>query len=68
MTPLRKARLMKELSIHHVSQLTNISPSKLSLVERDYSHANPEEQKKLARILGAKVKDLFPTHGGSNAN
>ena len=68
MNALRKARVLQEKSIHLVSLKANIDSGKLSLIERGLREPTPDEKRKLARVLRARIRDLFPTQGASNAN
>ena len=63
MNPLRKARVLQEKSIHLVALKTSIDSGKLSLIERGLREPTPEEKRKLAKVLRARIRDLFPTQG-----
>ena len=60
LTPLRRERLLRQLSLYDIRSKTGISVSKLSLVERGIEHLNEDEKKRLARALGVRLQDLFP--------
>ena len=59
MTPLRAWRLAHGLSLQEVSDLCGISPSMLSRVERGQTQLSPLTKVKVARRLGARIRDLF---------
>ncbi len=60
LTPLRRERILREMSLYDVRGKTGISVSKLSLLERKIELASEDEQERLAKALDAKVGDLFP--------
>jgi hypothetical protein len=60
LTPLKRERLLRQMSLYDVRGKTGISISKLSLVERGIEHLNDDEKKRLARALGVRLQDLFP--------
>ena len=60
LSPLRKARLLKELTIYDVRQMTGLDTAKLSLIERGYKEPSPDERGKLARALSVRVEEIFP--------
>jgi transcriptional regulator with XRE-family HTH domain len=60
MNPLRRERILQGKSIHLVAHRTGIDSAKISLIERELKIPTPEERRKLARVLRARVKDLFP--------
>jgi hypothetical protein len=68
MNPLRKARVLQEKSIHLISLKTKIDSGKLSLIERGLREPSPDEKRILAKVLRARIRDLFPTQGASNAH
>jgi hypothetical protein len=68
MNPLRKARVLQEKSIHLISLKADIDSGKLSLIERGLREPTPGEKRKLAKVLRARIRDLFPEQGTSNAN
>lgn len=61
---LREARFFKGLNQWDISLKTGISQSRLSLVERGYVNLREDEKKKIAKVLGYKVADIFPDNGG----
>jgi len=63
-SPLRKRRFFGELSIYDLSQKTGIDPAKISLIERGYKFPRKDEKKKIAKVLGCKVADIFPVSAG----
>lgn len=60
---LRKKRFLAQATIYDVYRGTGIQPSKISLIERGYIIAQPEEQKKLAAFLRCTVDELFNRSG-----
>ena len=56
---LLKWRLERELSLTHVSDLTGLSRSMLSLIERGLRKPSPMARVKIADRLGVRVADLF---------
>jgi transcriptional regulator with XRE-family HTH domain len=60
LSPLRRERLLRQMSLYDVRGKTGICVSKLSLVERGIEQPNEDEKKRLARALSVRVDDLFP--------
>jgi len=60
LTSLRRARLLREMSLYDLRARTGISVSKLSLVERGIEQPSEEEKRRLSRALGVQLQDLFP--------
>ena len=60
LTSLRRARLLREMSLYDLRARTGISVSKLSLVERGIEQASEEEKRRLSRALGVQLQELFP--------
>ncbi len=60
LTSLRRARLLREMSLYDLRARTGISVSKLSLVEREIEQASKDEKKRLAWALNVRVEELFP--------
>lgn len=60
---LRRKRFFCELSIYDLSKKTGIDPARISLIERGYKAPKEGEKKKIAKVLGCKVKDVFPGNG-----
>lgn len=60
LTPLRRERMLRQLSLYDVRARTGISVSKLSLLERGIEEVKDDEKKRLARALGVQVESLFP--------
>ena len=56
---LREARFFKNFNQYDISVKTGISQSKLSLIERGYVNPREDEKKKIAKVLGCKVMDIF---------
>ena len=63
MTPLRRERVLRQWSLYDMRAKTGISVSKLSLVERGIEQPNEEEKKRLARVLGIRVEEIFTLNG-----
>ena len=63
-SPLKEKRFFSELSIYDLSQKTGIDPAKISLIERGYKTPRKDEKKKIAKVLGCKVTDIFPENEG----
>ena len=61
---LREARFFKGLNQWDISVKTGIPQSKLSLIERGYVDPREDEKKKIAKVLGQKVAEIFPENGG----
>jgi Predicted transcriptional regulators len=59
MSPLRTWRLENGLTLQEVSDLSGISASMISRVERGQSQLSPLAKVRLARALGVRVRDLF---------
>ena len=66
LTPLRVCRMFQGKSIHVVGTRAKIDPSRLSLLERNIVRPTTDEKRRLARVLRARVRDLFPQEA-SNA-
>ena len=60
LSPLRVCRMFQGKSIHIVGARAKIDPSRLSLLERNIVQPSADEKRRLARVLRARVKDLFP--------
>ena len=63
---LRETRFFKGLNQWDISVKTGIPQSKLSLVERGYIDLREDEKKKIAKVLGCKVADIFPDNESLN--
>ena len=63
LSPLRKKRLLEELSIYDIERRTGIDVAKISLVERGYRNPRDEEKQKFAKALKCRVQDIFPEGG-----
>ena len=59
-SPLREKRFFGELTIYDLSQKTGVDPAKISLIERGYKVPRKDEKKKIAKVLGCKVAEIFP--------
>lgn len=60
LSPLRRERVLRQLTIYDIRARTGIATSKLSLVERGYEEASEDEKRRLSRALGVPIKELFP--------
>jgi len=60
LSPLRKKRILSEITLYDLARKVGIAASKLSLVEREIESAQPEEQERLAKVLGCEVAEIFP--------
>ena len=58
---LREARFFKGLTQWDIAIKTGISQPTLSLFERGYKIPKEDEKKRIAKALGCKVRDVFPT-------
>jgi len=61
LTPLRRERILRQMSLYDLRARTGIAVSKLSLIEREIEKASEDEKHRLARALNVKLGDLFPT-------
>lgn len=52
LTPLRRERILRQLSLYDLRAKTGISVSKLSLAEREIERLSEDEKKRLAKALG----------------
>ena len=59
LTPLRRKRILSQLSIYDISLQTGIQASKISLIERNYIKPTADEKRKLSEVLKCEVKELF---------
>lgn len=57
---LREARFFRGLNQWDISVKTGIPQSKLSLSERGYVDPKKDEKRKIAKVLGCKVSEVFP--------
>jgi transcriptional regulator with XRE-family HTH domain len=60
MTPLRKIRLLNELTIHEVSKRTGVDQARISLVERNLKRPSKREQEAFCALYGMEQESLFP--------
>ena len=60
LTPLRRERVLHQMSLYDLRGKTGISVSKLSLLERGIEQPREDEKGRLAKALGVRVQDLFP--------
>lgn len=59
MTPLRRSRLLKEITLFELSRRSKISMSALSYYERGMQEPSPSRKKRLAQIFKVPVETLF---------
>ena len=59
LTPLRRERILRQMSLYDVRSRTGISVSKLSLIERGIEKASEDEKRRLAKSLGLRVEDIW---------
>lgn len=60
LTPLRRERILRQMSLYDVRARTGMSVSKLSLVERGIERVSEDEKKRLAKALGVRLEEIFP--------
>jgi transcriptional regulator with XRE-family HTH domain len=60
LTPLRRERVLRQMSLYDIRARTGISVSKLSLVERGIERPSEDEKRRLAKALGVQIHELFP--------
>jgi transcriptional regulator with XRE-family HTH domain len=60
LTPLRRERLLRQMSLYDVRARTGISVSKLSLAEREIERLSEDEKRRLSKALGVQPEELFP--------
>jgi len=60
---LKQRRLELDLSLYELSKLSGVSPSKLSLAERDLIKLPEWEKARVAEVLGVPVPELFSMTG-----
>jgi len=63
---LREARFFKGLNQWDISVKTGIPQSKLSLIERGYVNPKEDEKRRIAKVLGCKVEEIFPQVEGTS--
>ena len=59
LTPLRRERILRQLSLYDIRSKTGIAVSKLSLVERGIERPTEDEKKRLAKALGLQPSDIW---------
>jgi transcriptional regulator with XRE-family HTH domain len=60
---LKNRRQELELSLYELSKLSGVSPSKLSLAERDLINLAEWEKARVAEVLGVPAPELFSRTG-----
>ena len=58
---LRDWRERHRLTLEEVGDLLGVSPSMLSRLERGERRVRPLDRVRFARLLGARIAELFPT-------
>lgn len=66
MNRLRKLRKQKFLSQYDIQKRTKIPQSQVSLIENDYLQPSREIKRKIARVLGCRINDVFPAEDAKN--
>ena len=61
---MRAARALQTIPLYRLARHTGISPSRLSLIEREFVLASPEERQKIAQALGVQAALLFHSATG----
>jgi transcriptional regulator with XRE-family HTH domain len=61
MNRLRETRVIRRVTQFELSKLTDVYPSKISLIENGYVEPRPDEKLKLSRALGVKLEEVFPS-------
>ena len=64
LSPLRKKRILSEITLYELARQANIAASKLSLIERGLESVRPEEKERLAEVLNCEVRAIFPCNEG----
>lgn len=60
MKKIRKIRLMSGLTQYDVEQLTGISQTKISLIERGYRKPSSTEMERLEKVLKHEIQAFSP--------
>ena len=63
---LREVRFFKKFNQWDISVKTGIPQSKISLFENGYLEPKEDEKKKIAKVLGYKVSEIFPDNEGKH--
>ena len=63
LTPLRRERILRQMSLYDVRGKTGISVSRLSLLEREIETAREDEKIRLARAFNVPMEVLFSKIG-----
>jgi transcriptional regulator with XRE-family HTH domain len=67
-TPVRHARIDRNLTLHRLSTKAAVSMGRLSLIERGLEQPTPEEQRRIAKALRRAARDLFGSSAVSAGN
>ena len=59
MNRLRELRVVKRITQFQLTLLTGIGQSKISMVENDLLSPTEDEKKRLAEVLGVKVRKIW---------
>lgn len=66
MNKLREIRVVKRVTQFQLRISTGIQQSKISMIENDLVSPTEDEKKRLARVLGVKVQDIWDGYEGQN--
>jgi len=58
---LREVRVLKRVSQYVLALQTTIPQCKISLIENSLVKGNEGEKRKIAKALGVKIEEIFPT-------
>ncbi|MHA2032975.1 MAG: helix-turn-helix transcriptional regulator [Candidatus Kariarchaeaceae archaeon] len=56
---LREIRVLRRISQYALALQTGIPQSRISIIENSLTQPTEEEKKKIAKVLGLQVKDIF---------
>lgn len=60
-SPIKHARIDRNLTLFDLGRLTRINPGRLSMIERSLVTARPDEVERIAVALGTRAEELFAT-------
>jgi len=63
LTPLRLARLKRDLTQFRLAVEAHVATGRVSMYERGLLEPTPDEKRRLADALGMTVEQLFPERG-----
>ena len=64
-SPLRRTRLARQLSLDELGLRAGIERSKLGRAERGYTSLSPDQLGRIARILQVEPKQIQPPNNGA---